>query len=155
MQSYTWIYSLETEVSDTHASQLRIDFDKFVQQWKSHGTPVDGLIRLFYNRFVVIQSDPAVSRPSGCSIDSLKRGIAQILKQHNLSWLEAAYVFYRDANGQIQHMHYQHISSKVSSGELHAETIVFDHSLSQSDDMSKWEVPMNQTWLKRYLRIKQ
>lgn len=154
MQSYTWIYSLTDEISSEKVATLRNDFDQFTQEWKSHGTPVDGLIRIFYNRFVVIQSDPGVNRPSGCSIDSLKKAIGQILTQHELKWLDAAYVFFRNSEGNIQHTHFQQIPTKVASGDLLASTTVFDHSLSQSDDMSKWEVPMEDTWLRRYLAVK-
>lgn len=151
MQTYTWIFSLAEPVTDSVASDLNRDFAAFQAQWKSHGTPVTGLITLHHQRFVIIQSKDDESRPSGCSIDGLRRGVTGILQHHNLEWLEGGEVFYRDAAGEIQVVHFQKIQSLVADGRLLPETIVFDHSLSNSDDLSLWEVPMNQTWMKRFL----
>ena len=151
MQAYTWFYSLATTLTDSQEAALLADFSAFTRQWQSHGTPVEGLIQVKYKRFVIAQANPADSRPSGCSIDSLKRGIEHILTQHQLPWLDAAYVFFRKDTDDIQAVHFREITSLVQSGALKAETTVFDHSLSQSDDLSKWEVPLKQTWLKRHL----
>ena len=155
MQNYTWFYSLKSSLSPEQEQALEVDFANFLNQWKTHGTPVDGLIALKYGRFIIIQSDPQVSRPSGCSIDSLKRSISQILNAHGHEVLDAAHVYYRDQNQDIQVTHFSKIPSLVASGDLTPETIVFDHSLAQSDDLSKWELPMSQTWLDRYFANKQ
>ncbi|RMG16901.1 MAG: hypothetical protein D6730_24595 [Bacteroidetes bacterium] len=155
MQAYTWIYSLNTPLDEANAQALQADFDQFTSQWKSHGTPVDGLIRLAHGRFVIIQADPAVPRPSGCSIDSLKRAVAQILQHHGLESLDAAYIGYRDAQGHIQFVHFKQLPQLIAKGEIGPDTLVFDHSLDQSDDLSKWEVPLRQSWMSRYLSVKQ
>lgn len=155
MQAYTWIYSLEHEISAETLSALQAAFDAFLRQWKSHGVPVDGMIQLRHHRFVIIQSDPADDRPSGCSIDSLKRAIGQILEQHHLKVQDAAYVQYRDAEGQVQSVHFQQLPSLVKEGKVGPQTMFFDHSLGQSDDLSKWEMPMQETWLKRFLPVVQ
>ena len=151
MQQYTWFYSLSQMLTPEQEVALRADFDRFLEQWKTHGTPVDGLIQIKHGRFVIIQSNPTEGRPSGCSIDSLKRAVGQVMDRHQLSGLEASYVFYRDAAEAIQSVHFKHIPELVKTGVLQAETPIFDHSLSQSDDLRKWEVPLKQSWLKRYL----
>ncbi|MEM7371738.1 MAG: hypothetical protein AAF587_24190 [Bacteroidota bacterium] len=151
MQAYTWFYSLATPLTASEEAALTADFAAFTQQWQSHGTPVNGLIQVKYKRFVIAQANPTTSRPSGCSIDSLKRGIEQILSQHQLPWLDAAYVFFRKDTDEIEAVHFKEIASLVQTGVLKAETTVFDHSLSHSDDLDKWEVPLKQTWIKRHL----
>ncbi|MEZ4772453.1 MAG: hypothetical protein R3D00_04660 [Bacteroidia bacterium] len=152
MQQYTWFFSLRQPLSSEKKKGVQHSFDQFLSQWKTHGTPVDGMIDLKYDQFVIVQADPGVSRPSGCSIDSLKRAITTILQQEQLEWMDAAMVSYRDAHGVIRSVNFREISALVANGQLTAETIVFDNSLDQSDDLSKWEVPMKHTWLKRYLK---
>ena len=66
-------------------------------------------------------------------------------------FLDASTIFYRDAEGQIQQVHFSKIKALVEQGVVHAATIVFDHSLGQSDDLSQWELPMEQTWMRRHL----
>lgn len=151
MQAYTWFYSLTQSLTAAQVAALEADFAAFAQQWNSHGTPVDGLIQVKYKRFVIAQANPIVARPSGCSIDSLKHGIEQILMKHQFSWLDAAYVFFRKDAEDIQAVHFRDIPTLVQEGVLQEETMVFDHSLSHSDDLNKWEVPLKQTWLKRHL----
>ncbi len=154
MQQYTWFFSLEKPLSAEEEAALQSDFDRFTAQWKSHGTPVSGLIQIRYGRFVVVQADPSQARPSGCSIDSLKRGVEELLRRRDIAWLDPAWVFYRRDNGEIDKVMFNQIPALLADGEMHAETLVFDHSLAQSDDLSRWEVPMQQTWLSRYLTTK-
>ncbi|GAB4412640.1 MAG: hypothetical protein OHK0039_18780 [Bacteroidia bacterium] len=151
MQRYTWFFSLPTPLDAAQAATLQQDFDRFAAQWKSHGTPVEGMIGIRYGQFIVARAQPDSERPSGCSIDSLRRGIEQILQRHGLAWAEAAIVFYRDAGGAVQHADFRQIPTLVAAGTLTGDTIVFDHTLGQSDDLSQWELPLKQTWLKRYL----
>lgn len=154
MQQYTWIYSLTRPVTAAEAQSLRAQFEAFLGQWKTHGEPVHGLIDLRYDRFVIIQTDPSEGRPSGCSIDSLRRAVTDILQQAQLAWAEAAEIFYRDQAGDIQSVNFQQLDALAQSGAIGPETIVFDHSLNQSDDLSRWELPLKDTWMKRFLPTK-
>ncbi|MDP5170302.1 MAG: hypothetical protein NWR72_08645 [Bacteroidia bacterium] len=151
MQQYTWIFSLLTPVGTSTAEQMTQAFEAFQAQWKTHGTPVQGLIKLHHNQFVVIQAKNDDSRPSGCSIDSLRRAVTSILEQHRLPWAEGGEIFFRNASGDIQMVHFQQIKALVADGTLNEDSIVFDHSLSNSDDLSLWEVPLADTWMKRFL----
>lgn len=152
MQQFTWFFSLKEPLSPEMKEALSGSFAAFLNQWKSHGTPVDGMIDIRHDQFVIVQADPEVERPSGCSIDSLKRSVSTILTHHQLEWLEAGYVFFRNSAGDVQSVHFREIPSLVENGVLTEDTIVFDNSLAQSDDLSRWELPLKQTWLKRYLQ---
>ncbi|MCI4666872.1 MAG: hypothetical protein MRZ79_01835 [Bacteroidia bacterium] len=152
MQSYTWFFSLKDELDAEQFAKLKGDFDQFTSQWKTHGAPVDGLIQIRHKRFVIAQSNPADDRPSGCSIDSLRRGVEAILRQHQLKTFDNGYVFFVDADGEIQEVHFKELPQYIDGGRLDANTLVLDHSLSHSDDLEKWEVPLQSTWLKRYLK---
>lgn len=154
MQLYTWFFPLAQPVGEAQKALLQADLDGFAAQWESHGTPVEGLITLRYDRFVVIQANPGDSRPSGCSIDSLKRGVEAILNGHQLQWLDPAWVFYREGTDQIQAVKFNQIPALLEEGKISPETIVFDNTLNQSDDLSRWEVPLQDTWLRRYLTSK-
>ncbi|MEM7655286.1 MAG: hypothetical protein AAF399_04090 [Bacteroidota bacterium] len=155
MQSYTWFFSLANPLTEAQEAALLGDFQSFTDQWKSHGTPVTGLIQVRHKRFVIAQANPTEARPSGCSIDSLRRGIEQILGQHQLPYLDPSQVSFRSGTGEIETVDFRQIPALVSEGRLQASTPVFDHSLSHTDDLSKWEVPMHTTWLSRYLSVKQ
>jgi hypothetical protein len=155
MQLYTWFFSLEAPVSEPQQAALQAEFDRFTAQWKTHGQPVEGLISLRHGQFVVVQANPAQGRPSGCSIDSLKRGVEQVLTQHQLGWLDPAWVFYGEADGSFSRVLFHQIPALVANGTLTGDTVVLDHNLGQSDDLSRWEMPLRETWLQRYLPAEQ
>lgn len=151
MTKYTWFYSFGQSLTDEQISALEADFQAFLDQWKTHGAPVNANIQIRYARFVIIQADPSDSRPSGCSIDSMRRTVEQILINHGIAWLDNAHVYFRDENGEIRSPHFNELPALAASGKLKAETPVFDHSLSSTDDLNKWEVHLAETWLRRYL----
>lgn len=151
MQSYTWFFSLKDELDPNTFQALKQDFDRFTAQWKTHGKPVDGLIQIRHKRFVIAQSNPGDDRPSGCSIDSLRRGIEEILQKHQLKTFDNGYVFFVGEEGDIQEVHFRELPDYVKGGRLSAHTMILDHTLSQTDDLNKWEAPLQSTWLKRYL----
>jgi hypothetical protein len=151
MTLYTWFYTLPQSLTAAQQKSLEAAFQVFLDSWKTHGKPVQARIEVRHGRFVLIQSDPSDSRPSGCSIDSMRRTVEQILTQHELSWLDNAYVHFKDENGAIRSLHFRELPALAQAGHLQPDTLVFDHTLSQTDDLSKWEVPLEQTWLKRYL----
>lgn len=151
MQQYTWFYTLAAPLAVEVEQALRTDFHAFLSQWNSHGTPVAGTIAIVHQQFVVVQAAPDDERPSGCSIDSMRRAVETLLQQYQLTRLDAAYIAYRDAQNIVKLAHFQEISSKIAAGEITADTLVFDNSLGNSDDLSQWEKPLAQTWMSRWL----
>ena len=153
MTKYTWFYSFAETLTSEQMATLEAEFEAFLSQWKTHGTPVNASIQIRYDRFVIIQADPRDGRPSGCSIDSMRHTVEQILTNHGHNWLDNAHVYLRDKNGDILAPHFSELPALAAAGKLKAETSVFDHSLSQTDDLGKWEVALSETWLRRYLSV--
>lgn len=150
MQKNTWFYSLISPLDASQVADLQAKFDTFTQNWKSHGTPVNGRIHIEYGQFVVVKSDISDERPSGCSIDSMRKAVEQILQQQGLKWADAATIFYK--NGETIHQtDFRKIPDLILAGELSENSLVFDHSLNNSDDLNMWVREMKDTWLKRYL----
>ncbi len=151
MQQYTWIYTLADVVDKSQRQNLEKSFATFLNKWQSHGDAVVGRIWIPYNRFVVIQANSNEERPSGCSIDSLKHTVGKIMEDFGIHWLDASYVSYKDGDGNIHSIHFNEMEKLVQQGHIGPQTKVFDHSLGHSDDLDKWEVPLINTWMKRYL----
>ena len=148
MTTYTWIYTLAENIDQ---KALEADFAAFLNQWQTHGTPVKGTIAVKYDRFVIVQADPSDGRPSGCSIDSMRHGVEAILQNKNISWLDNGIVAFRAKDDSIQAVPFREIPSFLEAGDLGPDTIIFDNTLSQTDDLNLWERPLRETWMKRYL----
>ncbi len=153
MTSNTWFFSIKTPLNPAQESALQTDFDRFTASWKSHGADVSGGVSVKYHRFVIVQSDPREDRPSGCSIDSMRKTVEGILAHHQIECVDAGHVFFRDGAGQIAFVNFRELPQCVADGTLTAGTLIFDHTLSQTDDLNRWEVPLVETWVKRYLPV--
>lgn len=151
MQQRTWFYTLTEKLSDDRAHELMAAVDNFLGQWKSHGTPVAGTAALHYGQFLVLQAAPDGEMPSGCSRDSLNRGVSAVLQQHGLSYFDAGVIGWKQADGNLALMDFRSIKSLITSGQLTDNTIVLDNTLSNTDDLTKWEVLLKDTWMKKYL----
>jgi hypothetical protein len=151
MQRHTWVYSLTTPLSDSAAAKLQHDLDLIAESWKSHGKPLKGMIEIKYQRFVIARALPEFGLPSGCSIDSLRHALDETFARNGLSWFDPSEVFYKDSEGNLAHADFRALPGLIAQGTVHANTVVFDHTMNQSDDLNLWERPLHQTWLKRYL----
>jgi len=151
MQEQTWFYSLGKILSETEEAKLQMLLQTFFQNWLSHGTPVKGNFTIRYHRFVIVQANSEMTKPSGCSIDSMRNAVEGCIAKVGANLVDASYVFYRNTHNEICSLHFSKLKEAFDKGLLTSKTIVFDHSLNWSDDLEKWEVPLENTWLKRYL----
>ena len=147
----TWIFSLAKTITAPQQQALAQDFKRFLAQWHTHGKAVAGEIFLAHDRFVVVRLAPEAVRPSGCSIDSMRQAVSRILMEHQCDVLDASHVFFRDLDGAIRYEKHHQLPALISHGTLQADSMVFDHSLGGRDQLDHWEVPLHQSWMKRYL----
>lgn len=149
---HVWIFQLGSEPSAAVTAQLLADLNAFVAVWKAHGTPVPGSVDIRHGRFVIIQAEPG--HASGCSIDSMTKGVTEILQKAGLEVLGPERVFFKDAAGAVAHIDFKEAKAALLDGRMNAETTVFDSTLGNSNELSRWEVPSHQTWLARFIPLK-
>ena len=146
---HVWIFQLAQAPSETAKSAILKDLDAFMVSWKAHGSPVPGVAELRYDRFVIVVAEPG--HASGCSIDAMTKGVGQILSNQGIEVLGPEYVMYKDASGNISKMDFKAVRAAVLDGTLSAQSIVFDSTMGQSNDLARWELPLEQTWMGRFL----
>jgi len=146
---HTWVFQLAKEIAGQEADRLMQRMDAFLSQWKAHGTPVPGTAEIQFQRFLVVQALPGST--SGCSIDAMTREVHQILGEMGVEIWGPETVFFLEENGQLGWVDFRNLESICQSGQLHAESIVFDSSLGQQGDIRLWKVPLKSTWMNRFL----
>jgi hypothetical protein len=146
---HVWIFQLGSAPAESVKAELLKELDAFIAVWKAHGSPVPGLAELRHDRFVIVQAEP--DHASGCSIDSMTKGVHEILAQHGLEVLGAERIFYRAGDGSIQNMDFKDVKGAIGSGVLKPNTLVFDSTLGNSSDLNRWEVALEKTWMVRFL----
>ena len=70
-----WLLAL---TCPTEAVVLAPDLDAFLARWRHKGIQYQGAWTLLDNRIIAIAEPTLAAQPSGCAIDGMLRGIAQI-----------------------------------------------------------------------------
>jgi hypothetical protein len=146
-----WIFQMAESPSQAVQFQILAELQAFMAQWKAHGTPVPGEAAIHYDRFVVVRATPG--HASGCSIDAMQKGVTDILAAHQIQVLGPESIFYKDKDGGISFFDFREAKATVSSGRLDADTIIFDSTLGQTNDISRWEQPLGKTWMGKFLVV--
>ncbi len=146
----TWIFQLLEPLSLAQVEKINTETATFLNSWKAHGTPVPGSAEIRYNRFVVLKSQEGTA--SGCSIDAMTREVGRILNEAGAKSAESGLIFYRDG-GEIKTVDFREVEKLIAGGMLHADTIIFENTLGHTNDLSRWELPLKETWLARFLTV--
>jgi hypothetical protein len=146
---HVWVFQLDKSPSQAAKERIENQLAKYMVQWKSHGSPVPGEAEIRYDRFVLVQAEPG--HASGCSIDSMNRGVSDILLAEGIEVLGPEHIFYKGNDGSINTIDFRDVKTAILDGSLNAETIIFDSSMGQSTDLRRWEVQLQDSWLGRFL----
>eukprot|EP01035_Chromulina_nebulosa_P046749 gene46749-63326_t len=68
--SRVWIYQASRIFGMAEALQIESILEDFIDNWKTHGTPVKGYANLIFGQFIIFIADETSAGVSGCSTDS-------------------------------------------------------------------------------------
>jgi hypothetical protein len=143
-----WIFASDRPLHGDDAKALLNEVDKFLAEWKAHGTPLRSAREWRDDRFLVIGVDPTAEQASGCSIDGLFRGLRAIERALATTLVAGGRVFYRDETGAPQLAQRRDLSQLSARGMLSKETSVFDTSLTDARSYrERFESPARATWV--------
>ena len=146
---HVWIFQLATAPSSSAKSSILAELDAFIAVWKAHGSPVPGVSEMRYDRFVIVQAEPG--HASGCSIDAMTKGVNDILARHAVATLGPERICFKEADGSIADIDFKEAKGAILSGRLQADSTIFDSTMGQSNDLGRWEVPLQASWMGRFL----
>jgi len=146
--SRVWVFASDRPLKGAEAEVLLEEVDRFLEEWKAHGSPLQCAREWRDDRFLAIGVDPTEEQASGCSIDGLFRGLQALERRLATGLVAGGRVFYRDAKGQPQLALRGEVPVLYSRNVLSDDTQVFDTSLT---DASAWRQrfvrPAHDTWV--------
>ena len=153
--SKIWIYQATTALSDDQSASIRIELLSFLEEWTSHNVQLHTSGDIFYNRFLVMMVDERYNATGGCSIDKSIHFIEYLEQKYGISLLDRMHFSYmpNPETNEVYSASLQDLDELFNSGKLKADTIVFNNLVkSKAEFESKWKVPLNQSWHKRFLK---
>lgn len=149
--SRLWLFQSSTRLSGAVAEDLQRVTESFVENWTAHQSALHGAVVIVDNLFLVVAVDEKIAGASGCSIDKLNHFMRGREQAMNMKWFDRLRVSYKDANGDPHQLRLSSIEEKLQSGELNAETLVYDTTIENVGAFrSRFVAPLKNTWLNRY-----
>lgn len=143
-----WVFASDRPLQGDEADLLLQEVDRFLDQWKAHGTPLRSAREWRDDRFLAIGVDPTAEQASGCSIDGLFRGLQQLERRLATGLVAGGRVFYRDGKGIARLALRQEVATLFQHGEITVDSPVFDTSITDARSFrERFERPARETWV--------
>lgn len=151
LQSRVWVFQSNRIMSPSEQSSIDAAVKQFVQEWSTHGVHMLASHVLFHNCFVVIATDEQKQAASGCSIDSFTALFKVFGTQYNLSFFDRFSIAHK-LGDEVVISNLDDFKQLIGDGHITPDTLVFNNLIEQKQDLStKWELPLKESWQKRYL----
>jgi hypothetical protein len=145
--SRTWVFGADRTLDSSKSEQLLNEVDRFLSQWKAHGTPLTSGRDWKYGRFLTVAVDPTTDGASGCSIDGLFRSLKGLEPQLGASLVTSGLVFYRDKAGEIHSVDRERFGSLSAHGRISPDTTVFDPTVTTLGEWrARFELIAKNSW---------
>lgn len=152
--SRVWIFQSTAFMEYEKVERISARLMNFLESWQAHGKDLRASFRIIYDRFIVVALDEASYQATGCSIDKLVHHIQDLEKELGVSLMDRTQIAYRDHNGLIDTMHMMDFRAHLESGELDADTTVYNNLIEKKSQLQKeWEVPVRKSWHKQWLPV--
>ncbi|QXD14840.1 hypothetical protein GQ464_015670 [Rhodocaloribacter litoris] len=150
-----WIYAAERSLTAREQAEVLERLQPFLARWSSHGRPVRGAAVFLHDRFLAVAGHLPAGDLSGCGIDASVHHIEAAIAPLATAWAPALTVFYRDDDGTVRSAERREFRRLVREGHIHAETPVFDLSLTSVGELrrGRFEQPAGQSWHATVFRI--
>ncbi|MDQ7040823.1 MAG: hypothetical protein Q9M35_07765 [Rhodothermus sp.] len=143
-----WIFAADRPLTETESHTLLEALRPFLANWQAHGRPVYGQAVVLHGRFLLLAGHVPDGAISGCSIDAAMRAVQAAGESLGITWMSPLVVFYRAADGTVQHASRSQFRRLIAEGKVTAETPVFDLSLTTVGALRQggFEKPAGQSW---------
>ncbi|HXL86978.1 MAG TPA: hypothetical protein VN927_07190 [Gemmatimonadaceae bacterium] len=143
----TWVFGANKTLDGPASETLLSEVDRFLSQWKAHGSPLTVGRDWKYGRFLTVAVDQSTAGASGCSIDGLFRSLKALEPTLGASLVTSGLVFYRDENDSIQSVDRERFSALGAQGKIQPSTGVFDPTVTTLGEWrARFELEASRSW---------
>lgn len=146
-----WTFVTGKPLADEELAQLVQAGRNFVEHWTAHEKQLHGVFDIIGGRIVVVKVNEQAGQASGCSIDKLTRFMKVSESMFGIELLNRMNVAYRH-DGKIEVVRASDLPKLIAEGAVDGDTIVYNTAASNEEELARWEQPLKQSWLKKYLQ---
>ena len=149
--SRVWVYQGDREFSYDEMDDIRETLYNFVENWSSHGIPVQAYGNIFHRRFIVFVADETGHGVSGCSTDSSVHLVQELGQRFNANFFDRWMFAFMDEKEEIFTLSKDEFTQKFNEGEINQESLIFDPLVkTKGEFLEKWIIPVKESWHKQF-----
>jgi len=148
-----WIYQSNRELTAEETQKTTEKLEGFTKQWAAHGKQLAARAEVRFNRFIILFLNEALEAASGCSIDSSVRFLKGIENELQIDLFDRMQIAYRK-DDKIEAVSRIGFEKLIDEGKINEDIIVFDNTVANSSELvSRWEVPMKNSWHAKVFKL--
>lgn len=149
-EAKVWMYQAARPLDESDLRLIEQFSDVFLDQWESHGIPVQGSVDVLQNRFIRVSA--YTNEPSMCgrAQDAQVRLVKELEGELNVALTDRMLLII-EVDGDLAAHHFTKVEDVISAGELAPETPFFNPLVASKEDFQQnWKVAAKDSWLSRY-----
>ena len=148
-----WIFQADRKMVRDEILRINEKTLEFLSHWSTHGKPLKAGAEVLYNVFLILSVDESEFNASGCSLDKLFHFIKRLELDFDIRFLDRDMVALLDRD-DIRFERIDILKSQIKEGKIGAKSIIFNNLVSSKRQMeTDWKIPLEQSWLKKYLPV--
>lgn len=149
--SRIWIYQSNRKFTSEEIVIISGILSSFTEGWKAHGVPMRTSFDIRFNQFILLAADEISNAASGCSIDESVRMMKDLGQRLSVDLFDRALIAFKKQDEVIT-ISLAELKKKFDEGVWNKQTLFINTLINTKGELhTKWLIPAELTWLKRYL----
>ena len=145
-----WVYQAGVKLNDHQKATVEELSNVFLEQWESHGIPVQGSVDILNDLFIRVAAFTDEASMCGRAQDAQVRLAKELEGELNVELTNRMLLAF-NINGDSKIVHMNDVPSLINSGEVTATTPFYNNLIQSKKEYSEgWEVNASDSWLDRY-----
>ncbi|MDX2361334.1 MAG: hypothetical protein QNK23_11040 [Crocinitomicaceae bacterium] len=149
-EAKVWMYQSNVPFTEGHLSIIQELSDVFLDQWESHGIPVQGSIDVLNTNCIRIGGYTNEDSMCGKARDGQARLAKELEGELNIELMNRMIMSFEVEGAPIiVHMH--EVEEKIKAGQITNETPFYNNLIqSKKEFQESWKIQAANSWLDRY-----
>jgi hypothetical protein len=148
--SRIWLYQADRSLTEKDIIVIQDVLRDFCERWVAHQQPMHSSFEVLNNRLIVLAADEEKCMGSGCSIDSSVDVMRQLGANLGIDWFKRTEIAFME-NDAITSLSLPAFKKQLADGTLSPSDMVFNTLIEQKSQLSKLLIPVQNSWLSRFL----
>jgi hypothetical protein len=132
-QSKIWLYISPVSIDSVTKKNISSLFKDFVDDWKSHGQPVNGQLKFIKDNLLVVGADYFPDGMCGRAVDAQVRFINKINEGFNLDLLNRTNIAFVQQDSMVVH-NYNNLEALIKKGSVSKSTVYCNTFSTKNSD---------------------